>query len=83
MISASDLNKTLEHQLYVRPSTKIKFISFAKERRQETVKGNRFVLRFRLHSKVRHVDSHYKLHNHTMQDNHIINRLEKAKGQCT
>jgi len=53
-ISASDLNKTLEYQPHVRSSIKIKFISFAKERRKKTVKGNLFVLRFRLHSKVRH-----------------------------
>jgi len=51
-IYASDLNKTLEYQLNVRSSIKIKFISFAKERRKKTIKGNLFVLRFRLHSKV-------------------------------
>jgi hypothetical protein len=46
------LNKTLEQQLNVRSSIKIKFISFAKERRKKTVKGNLFVLRFRLQGKV-------------------------------
>jgi hypothetical protein len=40
MVSADDLNKTLQHQRYVMSSIKTEIISFEKERRKETVEGN-------------------------------------------
>ena len=77
-----DLNKTLEHQLYVRSSINIKFITFAKERRKKTVTGNLSVLRFRLQQSG--AICWPLTTNYTLKQCKKItpsSRMEKAKGQ--